>query len=107
MGTRDHYTPGQREREREANRLRMAAKRADPAYREKVNASRRVRDAERKVADPALRQRLNANSKRYYESRKGDPAFWANRRTYLARWRAERRAGEEFQAFVERLEAAE
>lgn len=107
MSRRINMSPEARAREREANRLRMAACRSDPAYVSKVNARRQKRDRERKQQDPDLRKRLTANSKRYYESRKGDPDFWSKRKQYLAHWKAERRMDEEFEDFMNRIEAGD
>lgn len=107
MGRRDNQSPETRERERAANRERMARLREDPAYRDKVNAKRAARDAERKATDPALVARLRTNQSRYYRKRAGDEAFWIPRREYMARWLAERREAEEFEAFMARIEAVE
>ena len=92
-----------RTNEREANRLRMAAKRADPEYRAKVNATRAKRDAERKASDPELRKRLTANSLRYYRKRSCEREFWEVRKLYLREWREKRRDEEAFEMFMERM----
>lgn len=95
--------PRDRSNEREANRLRMAKKLADPEYRARVNARRAIRDAERKAADKALRQRLTANDARYYAKRNGDPDFWVKRKAYLNAWRSNKRDDEAFEAYMERI----
>lgn len=105
MSRRANQSPEARERERVANRLRMASKRQDPLYRDAVNAKRKARDRQRKQADPDLRPRLTANAKRYYDSRKRDPLFWSKRKEYLARWRDERSLDEAFEDFMSRIEA--
>lgn len=107
MSRRINMSPEARAREREANRLRMAACRRDPVYAAKVNARRKERDRERKKQNPELRKRLTANSKRYYESRRDDPVFWSRRKEYFARWKAERRIDEEFEDFMNRIEAGD
>jgi hypothetical protein len=107
MPRRDNQSPEARERERVANRERMARLRQDPEYRARVNAARAARDAERRLVDPELVTRLRANKKRYYDKRKDDEGFWIPRKEYMRRWKEERRAEEEFQAFMDRLEAEE
>jgi hypothetical protein len=107
MTRRANQSPEARERERIANRIRMAKARMDPAYVAEVNARRKSRDAERKAIDSELRGRLRANQKRYYDTRRSDPAFWVPRKAYLARWLAERREEEEFEAFMARVEMEE
>lgn len=109
MSRRANQSPEAKERERVANRERMARLREDPAYRAKVNAARAVRDAERKAIDASLVERLRANQNRYYRRRADDEGFWAPRREYIARWKAERREAEEYDAFMARmdLEAAD
>lgn len=104
MSRRANQSPEARERERIANRLRMRRVMADPERRARANARRKERDRQRKQDDPSLRPRLSANSKRYYESRKGDAAFWSKRKEYLRRWRQERFLDEEFEAFMQRIE---
>lgn len=103
MANRSKYTPEQLAAEREANRLRMAAKRLCPEYRAVINARRAKRDAERKVADPKIRKRLTANSKRHYEKRKHDPDFWKVRKAYWRQWIAARDENEQFEAFMARM----
>lgn len=105
MSRRHTMSPEARQREREANRLRMARKRQDPEYRAKVNARRRARDRERKAAEPELVKRLCQNRKRYFDSRKDDPEFWAKRKDYLRRWRHERFLDEAFEDFMKRIDA--
>lgn len=107
MSRRASMSPEARQREREANRQRMARNLADPEYRDLVNARRKVRDRERKAIDPAIRLRLTATSKRYYESRRDDPAFWIQRKEYLRRWRLERHLDEAFEDFMKRIEAGD
>jgi hypothetical protein len=104
MARRDNQSQEARERERAANRARMAAKRLDPDYVALVNARRKERDRERKAADPELKARLRENRKRYFDRRKSDPDFWKKRHDYLRRWRKERLIGEEFEDFMNRIE---
>lgn len=85
----------------------MRVAREDPSYRERVNERRAARDAERKLADAALVERLRTNQKRYYDSRKDDPWFWARRKEYIKRWKAERLENEQYEAFMARIEAEE
>lgn len=92
-----------RSKEREANRIRMAVRLADPEYRAMVNARRAKRDAERKAADTTIRQRLTAASLRHYRKRAGDPEFWEVRKRYLKEWRARRRDEEAFEMYMERM----
>jgi hypothetical protein len=103
MGRRDGCSPEARERERSANRQRMARLRQDPAYRARINARRKERDRERKVADPDIRPRLTASHLRYHHAHKDDPEYREKRLAYLRRWRAERRVDEEFEAFMTRM----
>lgn len=102
MSRRDGMSPEARERERAANRERMARKLADPEYRASVNTKRRARDAERKAVDPDLRARLRSNGKRHYGRRHGDPEFEAARVARHREWRHRKRIDREFEAFVER-----
>ena len=113
MAKRDNYTPEQLERERIANRQRMARRRAamSPEERSSEAARRKQREADKAIADPAWaelrRSRASATTRRYYESRRGDPAFWQKRQEYLRRWRQERREDEAFEAFIARIEAGD
>lgn len=104
MPRRDSWSEERRVEEREANRLRMAAKLLDQSYRDQVNARRKYQDRERKKIDPDLRPRLTKNSKRYFERRRGDPEFWTKRKEYFRRWKIERRVDEEFEDFMNRIE---
>jgi hypothetical protein len=104
VSKRDGYSPEALAREREANRLRMARLRADPEYLATANARRKQRERERKASDPTIRPRLTAASKRYYESRRGDPEFWSKRKEYWRRWKAERLLDEQFEDFMRRIE---
>lgn len=111
MGKRDHYTPEQREAERIRNRARMARarERMTPEQRSAEAARRKQREAEKAARDPEWAWAKACNRsialRVYYESRKDDPEFWSNRKSYLARWRKERRIDEEFEAFMTRIES--
>lgn len=113
MAKRDNYTQEQWERERLANRHRMARRRAAMSREERSAeaASRKQREAEKAIADPVWaelrRSRASATARRYYESRRGDPVFWQKRQEYLRRWRQERRDDEAFEAFIARIEAGD
>lgn len=100
MTKRDTYTPVQRARENELNRERMERARASMAQEE--------REHRKAAADPEWaelkRLRRSRTLRRYFDSRRDDPAFTANRTEYLRRWRAERRVDEEFEAFMARIE---
>lgn len=107
MADRTRYTPEQRARERAANRERMRRANAalPPGERSRRARERRQREAATDPETIALRKaRRSAAVKRYYEKRKGDPAFWRKRDEYLRRWRAERRVNEQFEAFMARIE---
>jgi len=107
MARRANQSPEARDRERVANRERMRRARENPAQRDAINARRREQDRARKGTDEALVSRLRANGKRHYERRKGDASFWAPRKEYMVRWKAERREAEEFEAFMARMEMEE
>jgi hypothetical protein len=108
MTRRASMSPEARSREREANRLRMALKRADPVYRAEVNARRKARDRERKAVDPTLRKRLTETSKRHAKRKwASDPDFRAKRTAYLKRWKAERLLDEAFEDFIKRIETGD
>lgn len=110
MPKRDHMTPEQRARENELNRDRMArARKAMTPEERSAEAARRKERERRKVeADPEWaelrRLRRSRTLRRYFDSRRDDPAFTASRTEYLRRWRAERRVDEEFEAFMARIE---
>lgn len=110
MAKRDRMTPEQRARENELNRERMARAREamTPEERSAEAACRKERERKKAESDPEWaelkRLRRSRTLRRYFDSRRDDPNFTANRTEYLRRWRAERRVDEEFEAFMARIE---
>ena len=85
MPKRDGYTPEQRDRENELNRERMARARKAMTPEERSAEATRRKERERKKAeaDPEWaelkRLRRSRTLRRYFDSRRDDPAFTANR----------------------------
>ena len=110
MSRRETMSPDARQREREANRIRMALKYSRMTPSERTEEYERRKAREKKKADDypeweiERQLRRSASLRRYFKSRQNDHEFMAKRIEYLRRWRRERFIDEAFEDFLTRIE---